>query len=132
MLVPTPLRFAAPERPPAVLKIEPLPGEATENNVADDSAAPEADSSGLPSSFFGDFSDFNFAIPSTSEFDNAVSGPAPDFDPSTEANTAEEAKPKGPPPIILNEDSMRGDRAEDIMPFFRLPSNPSSATYRKQ
>ena len=132
MLVPTPLRFAAPERPPAVLKIEPLPEEIIEEAATDETATTETSATGLPGGFFGDFGDFNFALPSTSDLDSSLAELDPANDSTAETNPNEEDQPKGPPPIILNEDSMRGDRAEDIMPFFRLPSNPSSATYRKQ
>ncbi len=134
MLVPTPLRFAAPERPPVVLKIDPLTPEGEDPEAGSaNSADPAASAAGLPGSPFGEFGDFNFALPNTSDLDAAIAGEPtnPDAQTANDA-TAEADKPKGPPPIILNEDNLSGARPEDIMPFFRLPSVPSKATYRKQ
>ncbi|WP_221029972.1 hypothetical protein [Actomonas aquatica] len=134
--MPTPLRFAAPERPPVTLKIEPLPEVQTEeaDEIAEATRAAAAVSN---ASIFGDFSDFNFAVPNTSDLDRAFDTIDPakvdsvsDITENTESDA--NAVPQGPPPIILSDDYLNEPRAEDIMPFFRLPSVPSKATYRKQ
>ncbi len=128
LLVPTPLRFAAPERPPVVLKIEPLPGEDESEDEATESANNEV--SNVPAGLFGNFSDFNFALPTTSQLNPDLRDPLPATDPETNANP-DEPQPNLPRPILLEDESLRQTRPEDLMPFFRLPSIPSQATFEK-
>ena len=130
MLVPTPLRFAAPERPPVVLKIEPLPETEQEiSDAAEAEAAAQAASASQAENFFGLPNDFNFSLPSNTELDATIAETQKDDVISTRP---EDSRPEGPPPIMLSEESMIGARPEDIMPFFRLPSVPSKATYTKE
>lgn len=118
LLAPTPLRYAPAERPPVVLKIEPLPEEVAEQEKAEARAEIQRQ-----------FEDpiFDFDLPTTYDINKAIA--ELDNEPEEEI---EEVEPEGPPPIILPEDAMPGAQTQDIMPFFRLPSAPSKATYRKQ
>ena len=133
MLVPTPLRFAAPERPPVVLKIEPLPE--TDQQIADAAeaeavaAAAKAAATAHTNGFLDLPNDFNFSLPTTTELDASIAATvSSDVTPTR----PEDSRPEGPPPILLSEETMIGARPEDIMPFFRLPSVPSKATYTKE
>lgn len=119
LLAPTPMRFAAPARPPVVLEIEPLP------EAEPASPNPAADSSATTTAPLADFTDLKF--PTTTQLDDAIAQV-----PTATAPSPNKTTPGGPPPILLSDDPIPGARPEDILPFFRLPSLPSSATYQKQ
>ena len=130
MLVPTPLRFAAPVRPPVTLKIEPLPETASDAAKIDEAeAAAQAAAAAQADSFFGLPNDFNFNLPSTQELDATLAEIEQD---NVTLERTIDSRPEGPPPILLSDETMMGARPEDIMPFFRLPSVPSKATYTKE
>lgn len=128
LLVPTPLRFAAPERPPVVLKIEPLPSEEEIEDAAADPSSREV--SNVPAGLFGNFSDFNFALPAAPQLNPDPSDPSHTAAPQNNDHPDDPQRPL-PRPILLEDESLRQTRPEDLMPFFRLPSIPSQATFEK-
>ncbi len=125
LLAPTPLRFLPAERPPAVLAIEPTAEELAAQAEAAQAEAETQAANQLITEAATEFR-FDFNLPSSSELDATLD------DIAEEARAAESARDSGPPPILLPAHSIPGTRPEDVLPFFRLPSNPSKASYRKE
>lgn len=114
LLSTAPLRFASPELPPAKLAVPPLPEEIAALTPVETPAEPEPDA-------LSDLTPLAEAV---------MANGLPDDQPT--ADSAAETEPVGPPPIILPEDTLRETNPVDILPFFRLPSAPSRATFRQQ
>ena len=118
MLESAPLRFAAPPRPPALLPITPLP----EEELPSPPPIPtEVSEETPPSSSVAALED---ETPETSSLTDPGESP--------ELPTDTTPVPASPPPIMLIDDYIDSARPEDVLPFFRLPTAPSSATYRKE